>query len=754
MPFSGAPSAGPGPIPANMMWAAVPMDTPEGAPETESTIDWRRYIEGIRRRLLLTLAIVVSVVGVTTIWTVRQQKLYTSTATVLITTSTPKVLTDVEDVMSVGSGTFAAFYETEYSIIKSRAVAARAADKLALRNDDAHNGLAGVEVPEEREKLRATLDVAGIVMSKYTVEPEPRSMLVRIVAIEKDAAAAAAVANAVAEAYAEQNLERRSGGNKDAGIWLAVQQQELKKKLEASEDVLYKFMADNDILNVSFDSQIGEIKQRLDAFNTNLATVQADRVRRSLDAQALREAHENPVLIYSMREIQGATVVSSLKTKLIDLKARRSELLDRYQDAHPRVQEVDAQIIELNAQLKNEIEGIVLGMERDQASLETTESGLKRMITEVRDREARLNHLSLEYFRLKRDVETNTKLYDMVTNRMKEADITSALPFNNVRVVDRALVPKSHFRPSVPLNALIALLLGLFFGLLVALVLELLDTTIKSQEDVKAILKIPFLGMLPAIETDRLVVHNTDKAAAAAATHERDLYLLEHPKSPVAEYARFIRTNLLFMSLDKPVQAFAVTSPGPEEGKTTTAVSLAATMAQAGRKTLIVDTDMRRPRLHKVFGIPNDVGMSSLILGDVKLEDAVQASGYENLLVLPCGHIPPNPSELLHSDRFKEVLADLCARFDYVIFDAPPIGAVADPAVLAAQLGGIVLVVKSEKTGKESARSALRALKDAKAHVLGVVLNDIDPKGKRYGGYGYSYHSHYGAYGTPEGEEA
>ena len=238
--------------------------------------------------------------------------------------------------------------------------------------------------------------------------------------------------------------------------------------------------------------------------------------------------------------------------------------------------------------------------------------------------------------------------------------------------------------------------------------------------------------------------------AHVAESLSKDLYVLTHPKSSVAECCRSIRTNLLFMSPDQPARRILITSAGPQEGKTTTAVNLAITMAQSGLRVLLVDTDMRRPRLHKVFGIPSSEGLSKVIVGETSALEMVRETGVANLWLLPCGATPPNPAELLHADRFKNIVAELAAKYDRVIFDSPPVGAVTDAAILARLTDGTVMVAKSRRTSKDSLKRAHRALTgQAASPSSAAILNDLDLTDKANYGY-YYYYSHYGYYANED----
>jgi len=275
------------------------------------------------------------------------------------------------------------------------------------------------------------------------------------------------------------------------------------------------------------------------------------------------------------------------------------------------------------------------------------------------------------------------------------------------------------------------MLMGVFGGVALAFLLETLDTTITSREQVEERLGLAFLGIIPSIEKGK-------------GAKERDVFVHGNPRSAAAECLRSIRTNLLFMSPEKPLKTIVVTSAGPSEGKTTTATALAEVMAGGGTRVLIVDADMRRPQLHDVFNLPNDAGLSSIIVGDGTLDDLIRPSGIPNLSVLTCGPIPPNPTELLHTEGFARLLQAMAQRYDRVIIDSPPAGIVADAVVIATQVDGTMMVLRAGQTSRDAAARAIRSIRDVKGRIFGAVLNDLDPTDQRYGQY-YQYYR-YGDY--------
>jgi capsular exopolysaccharide synthesis family protein len=283
------------------------------------------------------------------------------------------------------------------------------------------------------------------------------------------------------------------------------------------------------------------------------------------------------------------------------------------------------------------------------------------------------------------------------------------------------------------------------FGLLFAFTIESLDNTVKTPEAAEEIVGAPVLGVVPMLSPAK---HHVIGEAPL-----RDLAVLKDSTSLAAEACRSIRTNMLFISAQKEFSVFSVTSPGPQDGKTTVAINLAIAMAQAGGKVLIIDADMRKPRIHRSFGLKSDKGLSSIVVGDAQLRDALCKSEVPNLDVLPCGPIPPNPAELLHTERFRQILAECRGLYERVILDSPPIGPVTDPAIIGSSADGVVLILRAGHTTREAAQYARRQLGDAGARILGLVINQTDRKGSGYGyGYGYRYYTPYGRYYRAAGQ--
>jgi capsular exopolysaccharide synthesis family protein len=319
-----------------------------------------------------------------------------------------------------------------------------------------------------------------------------------------------------------------------------------------------------------------------------------------------------------------------------------------------------------------------------------------------------------------------------------------------VRILDLALPSKHPIQAGLVTTVPLAAVIGLLLACALCLGLEALDNTIKTEEQAETELGVPVLGMIPIIGTGKKAI----RSLTPDEQKLRDLSVFRDTHSQAAEACRSIRTNLLFLSSERPTQVLLVTSPGPREGKTTTSISLAVTMAQAGGRILLIDGDFRRPRIHHAFGVSNERGMTNAIVLEEDIGKFIVPTEIPNLDLLPAGMIPPNPSELLHTKRFAEIIADCRARYDKVILDSPPTSLITDPIIASTQTDGVVLVLRAAHTTRQSARYARRQLADVNANILGSVVNYLDPATRYYGSYyghrGYGHYQYGKGYGYGE----
>ncbi len=716
----------------------------------EERIDLLDYWHVVRKHAWTIGTVFVSVLAVVLLWTLHQTKIYEAVATIDIEQSTPQVLgNNVQDVVDLAPSNYwfdREYYETQYRVITSRAVIQRALDRLGLAQDPVFLGVDKIADPEERKRVIAKTDPVALLQSKIKVDPIKDAHLVYIRADDPSPERAALYASAVAQAYLDQNADQRLDATKSAADWLQGQMGSLKTQLEGSEVALYNYKRDNDILSMSLEDQENTTSQKLRTLADEITKAQTRKIELAAQVREIhalaRQGQMGDFREDAFAPVLKSALVENLKDKYFLLKQKVAELSERYEASYPKLLEAQAQLATARVDLQKEIDQIVAATESDYAVASDAEAGLERLFAQVRVEAFEINKKEIAYKKLDREAKDNQRLYELVLKRLKETDLSVLLKTNNIHLLDAPIVPRRPVKPNLPLNALVAIVLGLSAGVSLAFVLERLDNTFKSQEDVER-LGLAFLGILPTIAEEGKEVVGP----------RGDLFVHTHPKSSVAECCRSIRTNLLFMSPDQPLRRLLVTSSGPQEGKTTTAISLAIAMAQSGSRVLIVDTDMRRPRLHRAFGTSNEVGLSSAVVGEAPIDTCIKSTEIPNLWVLPCGPIPPNPAELLHATRFQEIRTALAERFDRVIYDSPPIAAVSDAAVLSTQVDGTLLVLKAGRTTRELAHRGVAALQSVNARITGAVLNDLDLDSREYGYYSYYYYRR-GYYGEEKPSKA
>ena len=735
-----------------------------------------RYLVGIllrRRVIALPAFFILMLIGVTLV--VRSPKIYEAQSVVRIERKTPAILGQSVQGFESGAGygylDATTFYETQYKIINSRLVASKAVTELGLVPDQLANELKsalsessnspsdlsalpkplqkkfqilGIVGPDlDLNKLAESigeLDTINSIRNMIKVTPITDSRLVRIGVEHKDPELAAEIANIVSQSYVDTNLEQKRNAAQDAVSWLSDQVLDIKTKLTESEVTLHQFKDENKILASSLNDRQTILSQRLLHLNQKLSEVDAASILLKSRLKILNESddsHKDNIL----NKFSPSAHFEHLQKTLSQTRSKQQEMSQRYTNNHPQMISLQKQLKSAENQLIKETNQVIQAMEQEYQAHLNTARQLKTEIQLVKEESLQSNKKAIDFKRLHRDASNNLALYNLLIKRQKEAELSQMLKANNVHILERARVPAGPIRPRVKLGLLFTLLLSSTVSIGLALCFDLIDNSVKSQDHIENVIGAPFLGLLPAISENDSPVPT--KNPDAKTSTQRDLFILDNPRSTVAECSRTIRTNLFFMSPEEPAQSIVVTSNGPQEGKSTVAINLGITIAQSGKKTLLVDADMRRPRLHRSFGVDNDTGLSNLIIGDGKLEDCIHKSrGTELLDVLPCGPIPPNPAELLHSTGFNKILNELQEEYDHILFDSPPVSPVTDALILGSMLNGIVFVAHAGKTKLPAAQQATRRLADVGSRILGVVLNNVDLENRGKSGY-YDYQYYY-----------
>ena len=704
--------------------------------EQEREIDLMAILALLKRHIYLFAAIILIVMTFTVAQIYRMVKIYSSTATIEIEPKAANVLGGNMEVVQSGSqGSYYTnkdYYATQYEIIQSRAVAQKVLEMVPGENVLEYLGFDLEKI--EPDKIK-DIDPVAVLLSKINVVPQKNSNIVRISVEDRDPEKAAFLANAVASSYIEFNLEKKYFETKDAARWLMDQSVSLKQNLENSEMMLFEFKQSNNVLATTFEAKQELLSNRIIKL-TNTLTDQEIR-RNALTAKIEEYAHvniDNPEDGVFKEISKENAIVGNLKLKYLEVVSKINESEQVYGEKHPKVVTLLADKENIEKTFKSEIEGVISSYNLELKMLDNEMKKNRNMLSESQTEAINLNKLDINYSKLRREVETNKKLYDIVLERSKEADLSALLKNNNIRMIDRALVSKIPVKPRKQIILLAGFAIALVLASLAVFLVEFFDTKFKSFKELETISGKSLLGIIPKfqqIETSQFKeIAFEDKSG----------------KNLAVEAFRSLRTNIKLSNPDSRLKVMLVTSSVPHEGKTIVSSNLAASYSVAGKRVLLIDADMRKPRVHKVFGLKNEKGLSTLIVGEHSMDDVINKNVYEGLDVVTAGIIPPNPAELLESARFADILKDFSEIYDVVIIDTPPLSPVSDAATIAPLTDGLILAVNISETPRDVFKSVIANISKPGITRLGVVVNNIDfkqeKKFKSYYGYSY-YHSSY-----------
>lgn len=717
-------------------------------------------LRAVRKHWVTALGVAAAMTLGTAFYTLGQTKVYQAVGTIVFDPNPPRPLgTAVETVVDMGAGNYWSnqeYYSTQYKIIQSMRVALGVVQQLGLHQDLAF--LAGVPAGTPVRNITPTTAevAAGILQGRLTVEPVRESRLTVLRFEDADPERAQRILSTLIDVYIEQNLDDALSSTGAAVDWLRGQLDKLRVELDSSEMALHDYKLKNNILSIAFDDRSNMLREEVRQLSDALTAVRTKRQEVSARSRELSKlSAENPTNLPAT-ELLTSAVLQDLRRSYGEAVRLRDGLLGVGKGRnHPEVLAADAKVEATRAAMASEVKNIQAASLRDLSQLGHQEAGLSELLDKAKRQALDLNLLEIEYNRLNRSKENNEKLYQLVLERTKESDLAQMMRVNNIRVLDRPLLPRHPIRPRVFLNILIGIFLGGIAGIGAASLRSFLDRTLKTPDDVERELGITFLGLIPEIDV-------TGKKSGGVGPRRRrrmelainrELIVHDYPMSGIAEASRAIRTNLMFMAPDQPYRTLLVTSASPSEGKTTVACCVAIAMAQAGQRVILVDCDLRRPRMHRIFNRDPQVGVTSALLDPSLLEGDALKTNIPNLSVLPAGPIPPNPSEILHSEKFRKLLDELRSRYDRVIIDSPPVVAVTDAAILSTSVDGTMLVVRAFKTQFDIARQGVRALFDVGAKLAGSVLNSVDLERHEYKYYHYYYHKEGYYSSTPAGDD-
>lgn len=733
----------------------------ENVPSASEPLDIGAIARSCLKHWKLVLAITAAVTLAMAFYVRGQTKIYRATLSIQIDPSAIRPLGN--EVQAPGDSTNVywtnkEYYETQYKILESRKIAEQVVLLLHL-NRDAHflkNLPADAKAPPLTKEVPVSV-AAEVVRSRLSATPIKNSRLVEVAFEDADPARAQRILNALADTYIQQNLNSSVSNIGSAAEWLNDQLTKLKLDLEKAELALHEYKKEKRLLSASLDDKSNMLRDEMQQLNGALTTARAHREHLAARVEQMGKVDpKNPELLPT-NELLNSSMLQNLRRTYMEAKTALESMKSAGRgDNHPEVLAAAATAEATRQALLSEIINITEAGRRDLAAATGEVNGLAGLYGAAEQKAFDLNLLEIEYRRLARSKENTERLYSVVLERSKDSELSGQLRFNNVKVLDPPLLPTRPVKPLASLMIALGATGGLLLGLGVVLLRERLDSRLKLPPDVEATLGLPCIGTIPHI-TDESGPDSQERRRGRApekaeAVSRPELWIHQHPHSNVAEAVRTLRTNLVFMSPDRPFSRLLVTSAGPMDGKTTIATSLAVTLAQSGKSVLLIDADLRRPRIHKIFNLPSlRSGVTTALLRPETLDELIQKSEVPNLSVLPAGPLPPNPAELLHSSSFERLLDAMATRFECLVIDSPPLVPVTDAAILSRLVDATVLVVRSMSTRKDHAKRALRTLKDVNAVVAGCALNGVD---MRRGGYGYYQYYSYAPEQAPRTDES
>ncbi|MDH3599145.1 MAG: polysaccharide biosynthesis tyrosine autokinase, partial [Candidatus Tectomicrobia bacterium] len=690
------------------------------------------YTQVLRKRLWLVLTILCVIITITLIDTARTRPIYQATARLLFEREHPSIIPFNE---AMGNSpvidpmvAYSSYYQTQYKLLQSRSLAQRVIQSLQLQRHPEFTALQdapgllsrlkqlphtllgtflgwlrpNIQAPGDRTQKQAppsTPDAPATLIDSFLarleVKPIPDTRLVDVSFTAHDPALAAKIANALARIHIDQNLERRFAASQESVDWLNQRVQDMREKVEKAERALQRYKERHG--TVSLEEHQNVVVQQLADLNSTLTNANTALIEAQTLFREMQRVSQNATAVDSIPLVANNSLIQLLKEKYATLRDQAAELEERWGPRHPAMIEIRAKMQALANELRSEMHKAVRGLATDYEVAKAQMNAIEEAFERKKKKAQQFNSIAIQYGVLKREVDTNRQLYNALLTNMKETSISSELKRNTIRIADAAEAPRGPIQPRPMSNIIRATLIGLILGVGFALLLESLDTTIYTPEEAEQLLHLPALGVI-----GRFKISEPHRAGRSAS-----LVTVKHPQSQPAEAFKTLRANLLMSDSETPCKVILVTSPLPQDGKTTVAANLAVVMAQMDRRVLLIDADLRHPTLHRVFATDNHFGLSTMLLGEQHERVLEPRVGEATLHLIPAGACPSSPSELLGSDRMRRFIEMARQRYDTVILDTPPVLAVSDALVVSAWVDGIIMVLRSGMTPKAHAKRVL-----------------------------------------------
>lgn len=768
-------------------------------PNAENEINLLDYWRAVRKRLWLVVGIVVLITTLATIYVARKPDIYEAQARVQVDLENSSAL--LAKTPYYFSPNDPAYFNTQLQNLTSQGLLRRVVKTLDLEHNPEFlrsqtrkrstwqavlrmlglggseretantstngelqltNSVAPASSREDLAEAKRLAPYVALLQAGLKVEPvrETRgsyfkdTRLIDISFTHTDSQVAAKVVNAIAETFVFSNLEKKTETNESTGDFLKKRVAELQQTIRQDEEKLVNYAKNHEI--VSLDASQNTVVERLAGLNRQL--LEAENERKA--AEAAFNAAKSPGAASALAEVDAKQVVEA-ESKLGALKEKRAQLLVDATEEAPEVKEIQEEINELEKQISDtrarKTSTILTNLQTQYRQTLAREQSLRKAFNEQRGETLTQNEAAINYKIIQQEIETNKGLLSNLLQRSKENDVVMASKPNNISIVDYAIAPDAAVGPNRLRSVVIALVLSLGLGVALALLLEYLDDTVHSTEEVERFLQLPALAVIPAMGSS---TRHRMRAAAGALQKRNgsgggnpELLIDVDGRSPLAESYRHLRTSVLLSTAGRTPRSLLVTSSLPGEGKTTTAVNTAISLAQTGASVVIIDADMRRPRLHEIFGLKERAGLSSILSSEATEAEMVALTaldGSTGLFVLTSGPIPPNPAELLGSDQMRRLIDSLQTHFNHIVIDSPPVSSFTDGVLVSSMVDGVLLVVHGGRSSRHIVRRSRQLLQDVGAKIFGVVLNNVNLESRDYFYYQRYYSS---AYYKTEGED-
>jgi capsular exopolysaccharide synthesis family protein len=705
VPESGPSDPGPSYVPGSYGPSGYYAGDPYGGRAEVGSFDWRQYLMVLRRRMwpALTVFVIASVAGIVHGFT--RIPVYDAKVRILIDRDRPNITGLSDPLAQSGIAADYTDVQTQTTLLQSPTLAKKTTELL---------GLAAQSDPSQTAPPPSAANLAIAAGSgPLRVVPVAGSRLIDVFYRSPDPTFAAKYANTLTEEFVKENLDTKSATSKDLTEWLKSRMDEQRKAVDESDRRLQDYANSHNMATGKEES--GLLVQKLSGLTADYTKAKTDRITKEAVFTQLESIKRGQGTLEEFQPILQIPTVQALRVELNNAQRNLAENVRLYGDRNPKLQEAKNAVQSAQARFQAEVNAAAETLRREYAQAQETERKLGVALEQQKQETMASGKTDVTLAMLQRDSESNKQIYQSLIQRENEFAVTREGRAQNIRIIDPADIPQSPTGDAAKSDMRYGLVGGLILALIVAFGLERADNCVKTPQQLKE-LGLVILGLVPRVATDDLGGP-----------------LLSRETPPAFNEAfRGIRTNVRLSIAVEGMRSLVVTSPRPGDGKTAVASNLAVALALSDQRVLLIDADMRRPRLHKVFDVPQAPGLSDLLVGQSTASVAVRRMEVPNLHLLTCGATPPNPSELLESRRFTKFLAQLHSHFDWVVIDAPPILPVTDASILCGKVNGVLFVASAEKTPLPALRGALEQLARTQAHILGVVLNLVDVKRRGY----------------------